>query len=410
MTTTQAPPAMRRARVEAVLVSVALAGNNSASYLLNVVAARLLVPALFGELSSLLAVLVIGVVPGDGVADRRGAAGGVRVVGPPCAGRPGARDQRIVATVAGLLAAPLLAALLHLASPWPALWLAAALGPLTLLGLFHGLLQGTRRFGLLAGLVALEGLGKIGGTLGGLLAGRSSAVALAGTAAGSLVVAGIGLAGVRRPRPDRCRGRDARRGAARHAGDAGAGAAGEPGPRAGAAHAARPRRGGVRGRRGRSRRSRTGCRRRSGCWCCRTWCTPTAGVGPCRWRWPCAVRSTECSCCGAAVLGGRRARPDRRGGVRGEHHAGVAVRAERVDAVAGADPVVRAAGASGGPPVGGLVWAAVLAEACWSRRGCTRSTTQVVTGALLSVTALAAAGAAVELSERTSYAPMHLRR
>lgn len=206
MAATQAParPAAdaRRARLEAVLVSVALAGNNAASYVLNVVAARLLVPALFGELSSLLALLVIGVVPAMGLQT----AVALRVAA-------GDEDRRSLVglglatsacvTAAGLVAVPLLVPLLHLGSPWPVLWLALSLGPLTLLGLFHGLLQGTRRFGLLAGLVALEGLGKVGGTMTGLLAGHASAVALAGTALGSLVVAFVGWVVCKRPRPSR---------------------------------------------------------------------------------------------------------------------------------------------------------------------------------------------------------------
>jgi hypothetical protein len=106
-----------------------------------------------------------------------------------------------VGTVAVSLAAvPLLVPLLHLSGPAAALWLALALGPLTVIGTWHGLLQGGRRFGLLAAMVGLEGLGKIGGTLGGLLLGQTCAAALAGTAAGSLFIAALGWVLCGRPR------------------------------------------------------------------------------------------------------------------------------------------------------------------------------------------------------------------
>ncbi len=61
------PTAAANARVSALLVSAGVAGTQLASYLLNVIAARLLVPAAFGELGSLLAVLVIGSVPAMGM-------------------------------------------------------------------------------------------------------------------------------------------------------------------------------------------------------------------------------------------------------------------------------------------------------------------------------------------------------
>jgi O-antigen/teichoic acid export membrane protein len=185
-------------------VALALAANNGSGYLLTVLAARLLTPALFGELSSLLALLVVCVVPAMGVQTvlaLRVAAGGTNR-----AGLVGLGLFTSLLTVAVVLAAvPLLALLLHLPDARAGVWLALALGPLTIIGMWHGLLQGSRRFGLLAAMVALEGLGKIGGTLGGLLLGRTSAAALAGTAAGSLVVALIGWVLCGRPRPGRLR-------------------------------------------------------------------------------------------------------------------------------------------------------------------------------------------------------------
>ncbi len=188
-------------RVAAILVSLALAANNAGAYALSIVAARLLAPSAFGELSSLLAVLVIGVVPAMGLQT---------VVALRVARKPqdtgtflalGLTTSAIVAAI-GLILAPVLVFVLHLDSVVPALLLAVTLGPLTLLGLFHGLLQGSGRFARLAGLMALEGAGKVGGSLIGLVIGGNATGALAGTAIGSYLVIFCGwlLCGRQRPR------------------------------------------------------------------------------------------------------------------------------------------------------------------------------------------------------------------
>ncbi|WP_328449970.1 MULTISPECIES: lipopolysaccharide biosynthesis protein [unclassified Amycolatopsis] len=197
---TEAVPARTGNRVAAILVSLALAGNNAGSYVLSLAAARILVPGAFGELSSLLAVLVIGVVPAMGLQT---------VVALRVARSPqhtgslfalGLMTSGIVAAAA-LTLSPLLVLLLHLGSLAPALLVTASLGPLTLLGLFHGLLQGSHRFATLAGLIALEGAGKVGGSLVGLLVSGSTTGALAGTAIGSLAVVTASWQICGRPRP-----------------------------------------------------------------------------------------------------------------------------------------------------------------------------------------------------------------
>lgn len=195
---------------QALLVSVALAANNGASYLMTVIAARLLSPALFGELAALLALLVVGVVPAMGlqtvvalrVAGQRvdrertplGRAEGGQVLA------LGLRTTAAVTAVA-LAASPLVVALLHLDGPWQALWLALSLAPLSLLGLFHGVLQGTGRFHRLAVMIGLEALGKAGGALAGLLLFGTTAATLAGVAIGSTAVAAVGWAMCGAPRP-----------------------------------------------------------------------------------------------------------------------------------------------------------------------------------------------------------------
>jgi O-antigen/teichoic acid export membrane protein len=106
-----------------------------------------------------------------------------------------------------LAGTPLLVRLLHLERPWAVLLLAVALAPITLLGLCYGILQGTERFGLLAKLIATEGLCRVGGTLAGLLVFRTPAGALAGAAIGSTVVAFVGWTACGRQRPGRWPGR-----------------------------------------------------------------------------------------------------------------------------------------------------------------------------------------------------------
>lgn len=224
-----------RVRLAALLVSVGVAGNQGASYLLNVLGARLLVPADFGELGSLLAVLVVGAVPALGLqtvaalraarskagettgpADTASPAGTAGTGGPTSAGgsagagrSPASELFSLGLTVSGVVAAvlllgsPLIMGLLHLDSVWPVVWLAASLASITVICLWYGILQGTRRFGTLAGLLACEGLGRIGGTAVGLVVFRDAEGALACTAIGALVVAVIGWVVVGRPSPAR---------------------------------------------------------------------------------------------------------------------------------------------------------------------------------------------------------------
>ncbi|MFG1640109.1 polysaccharide biosynthesis protein [Amycolatopsis sp. NPDC049252] len=197
---TEAGPARTGNRIAAILVSLALAGNNAGSYVLSLAAARILAPGAFGELSSLLAVLVIGVVPAMALQT----VVALRVARSPQ--HPGSLfalglvTSGIVAAAA-LTVSPLLVLLLHLGSLAPALLVTASLGPLTLLGLFHGLLQGSHRFATLAGLIALEGVGKVGGSVVGLLVSGSTTGALAGTAIGSLAVVTASWQICGRPRP-----------------------------------------------------------------------------------------------------------------------------------------------------------------------------------------------------------------
>lgn len=202
------PPASKS--LDGLLITAALLGANVVSYVFTIVAARILTPSIFGELSALLALLVIGIVPAMSLQ----AASALRIA----RSEPGDRRETsallglglvvsALSTACAFALAPVLVTLLHLDGYWPALWLAVSLAPLTALGLFHGLLQGARRFGGLALLVGMESLGKVGGGLAGLLIGGDSTSALAGTAIGSAAVALVGWLLCGRPVPTRPRRR-----------------------------------------------------------------------------------------------------------------------------------------------------------------------------------------------------------
>ena len=97
----------------------------------------------------------------------------------------------VVTSAVLVLAAPVLTAVLHLPGVWPALALAAAVGPLNAAGIHLGLLQGAERFGRLAVLTAVVALGRSGGGLLGLVLGRTAFSTLAGVAVGG----GLALVG-----------------------------------------------------------------------------------------------------------------------------------------------------------------------------------------------------------------------
>jgi O-antigen/teichoic acid export membrane protein len=81
------------------------------------------------------------------------------------------------------------------------LLLAVSLAPITLIGLCYGILQGTERFSLMARVIALEAVCRIGGTLLGLAVFRTPTGALGGTAIGATVVASVGWLVCGRPKP-----------------------------------------------------------------------------------------------------------------------------------------------------------------------------------------------------------------
>ncbi|MQA27179.1 MAG: polysaccharide biosynthesis protein [Micromonosporaceae bacterium] len=204
-----APPegAARRAQVESLAVAVALFGANALGYLFNLTAARGLANDVYGALGSLMALLLVGVVPAMGLQT----AAALHIAGLRSAGGDVVAGERRmlgcgVTAAAGVGAAtaaasPLLAGFLHLPGHMPVLLLAATLAPLTLHGLFVGTLQGNRRFAALAALVCVDGLGKFGGGLAGLFLTRTLEGALGGMAVGGVTIAVAGwlVCGARGP-------------------------------------------------------------------------------------------------------------------------------------------------------------------------------------------------------------------
>ncbi|GAB3131034.1 polysaccharide biosynthesis protein [Tsukamurella serpentis] len=160
---------------------------NLCSYLVHLPASRWLGPSGYGEFAALLQLSLILAVPAlalQTVVARQV----VRGAGAAQMRRSGYR----IALGAGALAAvavPLAAAGLHTGAGTAAAALAAA-PALVLLGVEQGILQGGRRFGRLAALLAVAGLGKLVFVVPGLALGPGPA--LLGTTVGALVATGIG--------------------------------------------------------------------------------------------------------------------------------------------------------------------------------------------------------------------------
>jgi hypothetical protein len=166
---------------------------NAGNYAFNVVMAFLLGPEAYGALAALLALVLVGSVPGLAlqavVARRTTLAGGAAWPGVGwLVGRAGA--GLVVLTV---LLGPGLVLFLHLDSAVPVAWLALALAPTPLLFATQGLLQGRERFGALAAVMVAGAAVKLAAGLALVAAGLGVSGAMAGVAAGGLLAALAGL-------------------------------------------------------------------------------------------------------------------------------------------------------------------------------------------------------------------------
>jgi hypothetical protein len=167
----------------ATLVAAAAMAANVLAYGLRVGGNKLLDKDENGALGALVALLTVATVLQVGTQTRAAVRTAKGTSDPGRLVTTGI--QLSVATSALLvLGAPLITAVLHLPGIWPALALAAAVGPLNAVGIHLGLLQGAERFGRLATLTGVVAVGRSGGGLIGLLLGRSAFATLAGVAIG----------------------------------------------------------------------------------------------------------------------------------------------------------------------------------------------------------------------------------
>lgn len=188
-------PAARPRPADAVAVPLATTVGNIASYALLLAAAHLMTKDDYGELSSLLGVLLISTVPMfalQTVAGRRAATG----IATSASLVPGTAAVALAATGVLALLSPALAIFLHLASPVGVLLVAATVPGTAVLGTAMGVAQGHRHFRRLAWLILLTIGGRSTGGLVGLLLYRTTTSTLIGLVVGtSAAAAAVALAG-----------------------------------------------------------------------------------------------------------------------------------------------------------------------------------------------------------------------
>jgi O-antigen/teichoic acid export membrane protein len=200
---TTTAPSSPRLLGPAALVSVAFLATNALAYAFTVLAARALAPAAFGELAALLSVLLVATVPATGLQTAA-----ALHLGRPAAGRSDHAVARLHAagvvtgllvTAVGVAAAAPLTALLHLPDAGAVAWLVALLLPSTLIAGYQGMLQGSGRYGRLAGVNGFFGVAKLVGGTAGLLVGGTPTAALAGMTVAAFAGALVGWAGCGHP-------------------------------------------------------------------------------------------------------------------------------------------------------------------------------------------------------------------
>jgi len=194
------PPLTRGGLVLAPSVGLA----HGLHYAYNVAMAAVLGPAAFGALGAVLALILLGSVPG--IALQATAARHTALL---AGDRPGQRALwrsllRLAAWWGAALAAvtvaasPVLGAWLHLDSPVPLLALALALAPSTFSYASQGMLQGREAFGGFVVVGLVNAVAKLGAGLGLVALGFGVSGAVAGAAVGTALGAATGVLWVRR--------------------------------------------------------------------------------------------------------------------------------------------------------------------------------------------------------------------
>ena len=176
---------------------------NGAAYVFSIVAARLLIPGEFGVVTALLSVLQMGVVASLGLQ----AAAARRIAIAPTEREANVgivlRSTTSAALAVGAsvaVTAPLLTQLLHLESIWPVLLCAATLIPLTAMGGFVGIAQGSERWFVVTAIALANGFGRLIGGAVALMIEPSVISGMIGVALGAWapVIVGVVAVGIRR--------------------------------------------------------------------------------------------------------------------------------------------------------------------------------------------------------------------
>jgi O-antigen/teichoic acid export membrane protein len=193
-------PAGRRTLARGGLLLAPSAGMaHGLHYAYNVAMAAVLGPAAFGALGALLALILLGSVPGIALQALAARHTALLV-------HQGADERALwrsllrlaawwgAALVAVTVAAgPALAAWLHLDSPAPVLLLAVALAPSTFSYASQGMLQGREAFGGFAAVALVNAVGKLATGLALVAAGLGVSGAVAGAATGTALSAAVGV-------------------------------------------------------------------------------------------------------------------------------------------------------------------------------------------------------------------------
>ncbi|MEP7089478.1 MAG: hypothetical protein ABI776_05155 [Nocardioidaceae bacterium] len=140
-------------------LGVGMALGTALSYAFSLVVSRSLGPAGFGAFSAVIGFGLLGSIPAGAlqvVVARRVVMRAPHAQAPVLAGMVGGG-----LLVAMTVLSPVLERVLHLPSVWPAVALGALLVPMTLTGVYQGLLLGRRRLGALAVLYVVTSLGRL---------------------------------------------------------------------------------------------------------------------------------------------------------------------------------------------------------------------------------------------------------
>ncbi len=184
------------------VIAVAMGVMNLTTYGFTIVAARLLGPSEYGALAALMGLLMVSSVASLGLQ----ATGARRVSSAPDdwehieSGVLAASYRFAVGLgLVALVGTPVVVATLRLDSWAPAVLLALAAVPLTVMGGQAGILQGERRWLGLAGIYIAMGLGRLGFGVGALLIRPETVAAMLGVALGAVVPTVVGWYALRHP-------------------------------------------------------------------------------------------------------------------------------------------------------------------------------------------------------------------